>query len=156
MLIQLFLNYILVDPCLGVTCSVSGEVCDKTTNPGLCKCGTASSCAGLTTGSYCDASNNICKCTSSLAACTDSTVGSICVPDGNGGSGDCNCTSSLSCTSRTSGSYCNAAGNSGFGECKCTASLNSCDGLSTGAYLLQCTGIRVSTFLQYPLFVINE
>ena len=54
---QLFL---IVDPCASVTCSVSGETCSG----GECKCGTSASCAGQTTGAYCDANSNTCKCTS--------------------------------------------------------------------------------------------
>ena len=49
---------------------MSGETCVN----GVCMCGTSLSCAGQATGSYCDAANNICKCSSSVSACTGSDV----------------------------------------------------------------------------------
>merc|ERR1712141_270753 len=46
------------DPCDGITCAVADETCDG----GTCKCGSAASCEGQTTGAFCDATNNVCKC----------------------------------------------------------------------------------------------
>ena len=39
------------DPCEGVVCNIPGETCQN----GICKCGSACSCEGSQTGSYCDA-----------------------------------------------------------------------------------------------------
>ena len=111
----------LVDPCESVTCSVAGEVCDKTTNPGQCKCGTASSCSGLSTGSYCDASNSACRCTANLASCSGRTTGAYCNSAGNGGNGECKCTSDVaSCAGLTTGTLCDASSKA----CKCTSTLS--------------------------------
>ena len=61
-------------------------------------CGTSATCKDNTAGEYCDAANNVCKCTSTLD----------------------------SCAGERSGEYCDALGNSGSGECKCSASVPAC------------------------------
>ena len=50
-----------------------------------CKCGTASSCVELVSASFCDATNNICKCSATVDACTG---GQACV-DGQCGKKGC-------------------------------------------------------------------
>ena len=67
-------NY--TDPCKVpglIVCNVPGETCQD----GVCKCGTACSCEGRPTGSYCDADNSICKCSDTEDACEE---GSLCDP----------------------------------------------------------------------------
>ena len=61
------------DPCEGVVCNIPGETCQN----GICKCGSACSCEGSQTGSYCDAKNSICKCSEVEDACKD---GKVCDP----------------------------------------------------------------------------
>ena len=151
-----FLMPFLVDPCESVTCSVAGEVCDKTTNPGQCKCGTASSCSGLSTGSYCDASNSACRCTANLASCTGLRTGTYCNATGNGGNGECRCTSTVaSCSGLDTGSYCDVA----TSTCKCTATLScnepdTCDATNNVCKGTNRYSISVKLFVQskYYLF----
>ena len=89
---------ILVDPCVGVTCSVTGESCVS----GVCKCGSSGSCSGLSTGEFCDAANSVCKCTSSLDSCAGQASGEFCDKSGNSGAGECKCSSSVeACSGKT-------------------------------------------------------
>ena len=57
---------ISLDPCEGVRCDVTGEVCKE----GLCMCGDSKSCAGNINGSYCDSIASQCKCAQDVEACT--------------------------------------------------------------------------------------
>ena len=59
-----------VDQCTGVTCNVANEQCDC----GFCKCGSAESCEGKTTGAVCNASSSVCECASGVAACSDGQI----------------------------------------------------------------------------------
>ena len=94
-------------------------MCDK----GVCKCGNIGSCAGLTTGEFCDAANSECRCSQAVASCAG-PVGT----DQLCHAGTCKCTASLTCAGVTSGSYCDAAANSGNGACKCSQTVDSCAG----------------------------
>ena len=86
---------------------------------GICKCGTSSSCAGLSTGAFCDSMNNVCKCSSTVASCAGNVAGAYCDSANN----VCKCTATLdSCPLMTTGAYCDAANN----KCKCTSSLDAC------------------------------
>ena len=58
--------HLSLDPCEGVTCDVTGEVCKE----GLCMCGDSKSCAGNMNGSYCDSIASQCKCAQDVEACT--------------------------------------------------------------------------------------
>ena len=63
----------------GGDCTIDGETCDKTMNK--CVCGSSESCEGKKTGSYCDVSNNICKCSLTEADCTglnQECIGGVC------------------------------------------------------------------------------
>ena len=113
-------------------CSISGETCSS----GSCKCGTSTSCSGLTTGSFCDAANNVCKCSATVASCsgtTDTCTNGVCKCGSNDAcsisgetcqSGTCKCGTASSCSGQTSGSYCDAANN----VCKCSATVDACSG----------------------------
>ena len=66
------------DTCGLNGCPIDGETIALPLSPCLatsyeCQCGTSTSCSGLTTGSYCDAANNICKCSADVASCSGST-----------------------------------------------------------------------------------
>ena len=63
----------------------SPETCDGIDTDFVCKCGTASSCVELVSASFCDATNNICKCSATVDACTG---GQACV-DGQCGKKGC-------------------------------------------------------------------
>ena len=73
------LNSVSDDLCQGVTCAVSGEVCQS----GECKCGNGASCENRATGSHCDASSSTCKCGPNIESCQDgvSCINGVC---GNG------------------------------------------------------------------------
>ena len=58
--------HLSLDPCEGVRCDVTGEVCKE----GLCMCGDSKSCAGNMNGSYCDSIVSQCKCAQDVEACT--------------------------------------------------------------------------------------
>ena len=115
-----------------VACSVSGELCSS----GSCKCGTASSCSGVASGAYCDAANNVCKCSATLAACSGTTdtcdsgtckCGSASACSNSGEtcqSGTCKCGTASTCVGQTSGTYCDAANN----VCKCSSTVDACSG----------------------------
>ena len=60
-------TFISDDLCHGITCSVSGEICES----GECKCGNEASCENRPTGSYCDAGGSRCKCAQNVDACPD-------------------------------------------------------------------------------------
>ena len=76
-------NSLVGDTCKLNGCPIDGETfaLDPFENPlspclGTnyeCKCGTSTSCSGLTTGSHCDADNNICKCSADVESCSGST-----------------------------------------------------------------------------------
>ena len=63
-----FISLILENP----TCDVTDETFDSTA--AACKCGTAETCKDKTTGEFCDAANNICKCSSTEDACANGQV----------------------------------------------------------------------------------
>ena len=46
------------NPCDAIVCNVPGEACEN----GICKCGSARSCEGSLSGSFCDVANSKCKC----------------------------------------------------------------------------------------------
>ena len=52
-------------------CTNGNEVCDNIYH--VCKCGSADSCEGKVTGSYCDSANSKCKCSATQDACADGT-----------------------------------------------------------------------------------
>ena len=60
-------------------CSISGETCIK----GICMCGSASSCEGKVSGSFCDASKGECRCSATLPSCAGNLKGSYCDVDQN-------------------------------------------------------------------------
>ena len=60
-------HYHPIGPCSNVTCSIPGETCKE----GLCMCGTVDSCANKTSGSYCQADQNQCKCSKDVEACAE-------------------------------------------------------------------------------------
>ena len=67
-----FLNVIFIDALCGSTyCTISGETCVD----GICKCGGNPTCStNEQRGSYCDATNGVCKCAESVDLCaTDET-----------------------------------------------------------------------------------
>ena len=136
-----------VDSCSGTTdtctsgvckcgtnnaCSISGETCSS----GSCKCGTASSCSGQTSGAYCDAANNVCKCSATVDACSGTTdtcdsgtckCGSAAACSNSGEtcqSGACKCGTAATCVGQTSGTFCDAANN----VCKCSSTVDACTG----------------------------
>ena len=50
------------------TCGIEGAMYDETNN--RCQCGTAEGCAAsVSTSPYCDAKNNICKCSKDVNSC---------------------------------------------------------------------------------------
>ena len=57
------------DLCSAMTCGAL-ETCIN----GECKCGNISSCAGESSGSYCDAENSQCKCSKDQASCLDGYI----------------------------------------------------------------------------------
>ena len=122
----------IIDLCAGVTCSNTGETCVE----GLCMCGTASSCVGIGSGSYCDSTNNVCKCSKTLDACSGTTdtcdngackcgTSSACSNSGETcSSGACKCGTASTCVGNTAGSYCDADNN----VCKCSSTVAACSG----------------------------
>ena len=70
--LELLLLLLIAGACTGVTCAVTGEIC----NDGICKCGTASSCQDQATSAICDAANSVCKCSSTVGKCA---TGQICL-----------------------------------------------------------------------------
>ena len=149
---------LVIDPCASVTCSGTSDTCvngvckcgsnaactvtGETCSSGACKCGSANSCSGSTSAPYCDASNNVCKCSASVAACSGTTdtcdsgtckcgTGSACSVSGETcSSGTCKCGSASSCSGQSTGAYCDASNN----VCKCSADVAAC---SSGQ---ECTG----------------
>ena len=123
----------IIDLCAGVFCNF-GETCTE----GICKCGSIATCAGVTSGEYCDADNNVCKCSATVAACSDTSdtcIAGICkcgTSDAcsNAGetcsSGSCKCGSASTCVGQASGSFCDAANN----VCKCSSTVAACSGTS--------------------------
>ena len=64
-------------PCSGpnsIDCNILGETCVN----GFCKCGSANSCEGRTTGSFCDAAISECRCSQTIASCSGLVSGSYC------------------------------------------------------------------------------
>ena len=114
------------DDCGGVVCQ-SGETCDMSATPNVCKCGSSASCVGNTAGSICVGGS--CKCTATMESCAGKSTGAYCDAAANNGMGACKCTQTLSCPENE---VCDAAGNSGNGECKCGTGT-SCAGLLTGS-----------------------
>jgi hypothetical protein len=116
----------------GDACSNSGETCSS----GSCKCGTANTCVGQTSGTYCDATNNVCKCSSTVSACsgTSDTCDSGTCKCGTSDacsntnelctSGSCKCGTASTCVGQTSGTYCDATNN----VCKCSSTVAACSG----------------------------
>ena len=74
-----------MDPCYGVTCSLSGERCERP--GGVCMCGAAATCVGNPAADTCDAENDRCLCGEAVAldgeVCKDGTsmcgAGATCV-----------------------------------------------------------------------------
>ena len=123
----------IIDLCASITCSVDGEKCVD----GVCYCGSSTSCAGVTSGAYCDATNNVCKCSSTVAACsgtTDTCTSGACYCGTSGAacsisgetcqSGTCKCGTASSCSGVSSGAYCDSTNN----VCKCSSTVDACSG----------------------------
>ena len=103
-------------------------MCDS--NTGLCKCGTSTSCEGLSTGAYCDSTNNVCKCSENLASCAGNNAAPFCDTSANSGNGACKCSQSLAAC--PTNEVCNNAGSSNA-VCNCGTG-GSCEGKTTGSY----------------------
>ena len=58
--------FLFSDPCNEVACNVAGEKCEG----GVCKCGSADSCEGKTTGAVCNAGSDVCECATGVTACS--------------------------------------------------------------------------------------
>ena len=113
-------------------CSNSGETCSS----GSCMCGTASTCVGQASGAYCDATNNVCKCSSTVDACSgtsDTCTSGLCKCGTNDAcsnsgetcsSGSCMCGTATTCVGQASGAYCDATNN----VCKCSSTVDACSG----------------------------
>ena len=84
---------------------------------GVCKCGRSPSCDGSLTAPFCDASNNVCKCSSTVDSCKN--LGETCQ------NGQCKCGTIDSCASLTEAPYCNAEAS----VCKCSENTEACNQL---------------------------
>ena len=126
-----------------VPCSIASE----TRLGGKCMCGSHESCEGRLDGSYCDATNDVCKCSPSVDACSGETSqcsdGTCVIPDTVPCSvdneirikGKCMCGGRESCEGETTGSYCDADRS----LCKCKAHVDSCSETSDTCTTLGCT-----------------
>ena len=65
---------VFVDPCEGITCTMTGETCTN----GTCKCGTAASCEGNKMVDTCDADWNVCRCSAQDACRKNWIMGAKC------------------------------------------------------------------------------
>ena len=116
-----------LDPCM-----IPGETCQS----GVCKCGTAESCANKTSGEFCDAPNNMCKCNATINACSGATdtCGDYGCTCGGGDpctiwgetcqSGECKCGGRDTCEGNLHGEYCDVQND----MCKCSSHLEACSG----------------------------
>ena len=108
----------------------NGDVCGA---DGTCKCGpdgNAACPASETESNYCDATaydnssppkRGVCKCTATLASCSEMTTGSYCDKAANNNEGACKCSASVDAC--VTGETCDIANNA----CKC-GSGSSCVG----------------------------
>ena len=67
--------FLSTDPCKDVKCNITEEKCNVVQTAvafeGVCKCGKSNSCDGNEKGSYCDATQSICKCSATVDACPE-------------------------------------------------------------------------------------
>ena len=112
----------------GRSCSViTGETCDS--NTGTCMCGTAASCHESKQGKYCDAANNMCRCSSSLMACVGSeTCEEVTLTSGLKEM-RCKCGNDDTCDGSAQAPYCDTTLSPN--KCRCSSTVDACTGQQT-------------------------